>query len=187
MRRDKATADLGGVPMAVRVARALGTVAHPVLAVGPEAGTGLPSVDDPREGPLRALAAGAAALKEQGWDGPALVLSCDVPFVTTELLRYIVDAMGDEHDAAVPFSRGRRQSLVAVYSQQALALAQWVAADGGEAMKELLGMLNTHLIAEEDWTQVAPPHSLVDIDTPGALLRARMLFQSANRSLRPPQ
>src|SRR5512135_3454415 len=63
MRRDKATIDFGGVPLAVRVARALAQVAYPVLAVGIEAGTGLPTVDDPREGPLVAFVRGAAELR----------------------------------------------------------------------------------------------------------------------------
>lgn len=163
--------------MAEHVARALRTVAHPVAAVGPEAGTGLPTVDDPKEGPLHAIAAGAEALIAQGWNGPALVLSCDVPFVTPDLLRLIAEALGD-HDAVIPMLRGRDQPLVACYSASALALSRWVASDGGDSLRDLSRVLNVRRLDEEEWTQVAPSHSMADIDTPGALLRARMILRS---------
>lgn len=186
MRRDKATADLGGEPMAARVARTLRTVAHPVLAVGPSSGTGLEEVDDPREGPLRALASGAEALVDRGWTGPALVLACDVPFVTADLLRFIAGSLGEEHDAAVPFWRGRRQPLVAAYSRQALSIARWVVADGGEAMMDLLNLLNARLLREDEWAAVAPPHSLADLDTPEALERARAVVRAPRVPAPPP-
>jgi molybdenum cofactor guanylyltransferase len=177
MRRDKATADLAGVTMAERVARALRTVAHPILAVGPDAGTGFESVRDPREGPLKAIGAGADALRERGWDGPTLVLACDMPFVTADLLAAIVRGLG-EYDAVVPMLRGREQPLAACYSASALALARWTVADGGDALHDLLRVLNVRKLQEEEWTEVAPIHSLVDVDTPGALLRARMILRS---------
>lgn len=177
MRRDKATADLAGVTMAERVARALRTVAHPILAVGPDAGTGFPSVADPREGPMKAMASGADALREGGWGGPAFVLACDVPFITAPLLRAIAGAL-DDHDAVVPMLRGREQPLAACYSGQALALARWTVADGGDALHDLLRVLNVRKLQEEEWTTVAPIHSLADVDTPGALLRARMILRS---------
>src|SRR5438067_3779563 len=89
MRRDKATIDFGGVGLAVRVARALSQVAYPVLAVGIEAGTSLPTVDDPREGPLIAFVKGADELRARGYDGPILLCACDIPFVEPALLSHI--------------------------------------------------------------------------------------------------
>lgn len=52
----------GGLPLAVRSARALAAVAEPVLAVGREAGTGLETILDAGRGPL--VADGAEAIGE---------------------------------------------------------------------------------------------------------------------------
>jgi molybdopterin-guanine dinucleotide biosynthesis protein A len=178
MRRDKATLDFGGVGLAVRVARALTEVAYPVLAVGIEAGTGLPSVDDPREGPLKAFVAGADALRERGHEGPILLCACDIPFVEPALLSHIA---GNVHgfDAAIPYVRGREQPLAACYAQSAVGIARWLVADEADAMRDLMRLLNVNRLLEETWDHIAPSWSLADLDTPGALLRAKRILRGS--------
>lgn len=158
--------------MAVHGARALCTVAHPVLVVGPASGTDLPEVDDPREGPLRALVAGADAL---GTTGPVLVLACDIPFVTAPLLRHVVDALGDA-DAAVPVLDGRDQPLAACYSRAAFDAARRMT--DARAMRDLLAAITVRRIPEEEWTRIAPRQALSDVDTPAELAAARMTLSA---------
>lgn len=158
----------------MHVARALCTVAHPVLVVGPASGTDLPTVDDAREGPLRALVAGADAL---GGARPVLVLACDLPFVSAELLRFVAHARGDA-DAAVPVLGGRDQPLAACYSPAALDRARALVADGRDAMRDLLAAIAVRRIPEEEWTRVAPAQSLSDVDTPEELAVARTILSA---------
>jgi molybdenum cofactor guanylyltransferase len=176
MRRDKATLDFGGVPLAVRVARALVQIAYPVLAVGIEAGTGLEVVDDPREGPLVAFVKGAEALRARGHHGNILLVACDVPFVEPALLAHIARSL-EEEDAVIPVVRGRDQPLVGCYSPVAFGIARWLVDDEVDAMRDLLRIINVRRLPEEEWDHIAPSWSLADLDTPGALLRARRILR----------
>jgi molybdopterin-guanine dinucleotide biosynthesis protein A len=176
MRRDKATIDFGGVGLAVRVARALAQIAYPVLAVGTEAGTGLETVEDPREGPLKAFVAGADALRARGHEGPILLCACDIPFVEPALLDHIAASI-EGYDAAIPIVREREQPLAACYAPSAVGLARWLVADEADAMRDLMRLLNVNRLIDEDWGHIAPSWSLADLDTPGALLRAKMILR----------
>jgi molybdenum cofactor guanylyltransferase len=104
---DKATIDIDGEPCVARVERALRAVASPCVEIGPGA-TSFPSIVEPMpgEGPLSAIAAGREALVEMGHDGPVLVLACDLPFVTEELLRWL--ATRPNGGSVVPMVDGHR-------------------------------------------------------------------------------
>lgn len=164
MGEDKALLPLGGEPMAARVARALRSVAYPVLAVGMEAGTGLDAIADPREGPLVALVAGADALRARGHEGPVLALACDLPFVTAGALGVIAASLGDA-DAAVPVEGGRDQSLCACYAPAALDAARALVASERRAMRDLLAAVRVRRLALDA--------ALGDVDTPDEYARAR--------------
>lgn len=172
MGADKSMLDVGGLPLAVRAARALAVIARPVLAVGGEAGTRLEAVADPGEGPLAAFAAGAEALSARGCAGPVLLVACDLPFVTAELLAHLWRALGDA-GAAVPVAGGREQPLAACYAPRARDLARRLVAEGRRAMRDLLGALDVRLLPEREWSRVAPAEALMDVDTPGDLEAAR--------------
>ena len=79
---------------------------------------GLPSVPDrvAGTGPLAGLEAGLARLTT----GHLLVLGCDMPFVVTDLLRFLV-SLRDEAAAVVPLNwDGQPEPLCAVYSHACL-------------------------------------------------------------------
>lgn len=169
MGRDKATLQLGGQTLAARVAAVLSAVADPVLVVGSEAGTGLPAVEDPRIGPLAAVATGAEALTRRGVPDDALVvvLACDLPFVEPGLLRLLARAIGHA-DAAVPMADGRDQPLCAVYRLGALSSAVSLTASGERSMRSLVNSLRVERLAPERWTTLVRADALDDVDTRGA-------------------
>lgn len=165
MRRDKATIELGGVPLAVRVARALAQVAYPVLAVGNEAETGLPVVDDPRQGPLVAFAAGAAELRARGHGGSILLVACDLPLIEAALLEFVAQSLGDA-DVALPVLDDRDQQLCACYSRRAADRAAVLVADGARSIRDLLDVVDVRRLSEGQWTKAAPAIALWDVDDP---------------------
>ncbi len=172
MGRDKATIDVGGETMAARVARALREVAGPVLVVGDESGTGLEAIDDPREGPLVAIATARAALRERtAGDGPVLVLACDLPFINAALLRFLLgEAAYPGADAVVPVRDGLDQSLCAWYAPRALDEAVRIAGSGARAMRDLLKGIAVRRIPQGEWQAVAhDTRALHDVDTPDDL------------------
>lgn len=176
MGADKALVEVGGSPLAARVARALATVARPALAVGQEAGTGLEVVDDPRRGPLAAFVAGADALRERGCTGPILLVACDLPFVTARLLVHVARSLGGA-GAAVPVAGGRDQPLASCYAPGAAEVASRLLAEGRDAMHDLLGAIQVRRLPEEQWVQVASRDALFDVDTPEDLEAAREILE----------
>ena len=166
---DKAYLEVGGVRNAVRLAGVLAQVAWPLVEVGFGC-SGLPAVlEEPRgEGPLVALCAGAESLAALGRAGPALVLACDLPFVTAEALAVLAGWPG--RGSAVPMVGGRLQPLCARWSASDLALAKELVEAGERSMRSLLGAASVEVLDESNWSGRA--HRLfADADTPEDLHR----------------
>lgn len=157
MGRDKATLVINGEMLAVRCARILQSVCDPVLEVGPGI-TSLRAVREspPGSGPLAALFAAYDALHTN--DGSVLLLACDLPFVTDDVLRMLV-----EHPApgsVVPFVDGHAQYACARWSAVAVAAAR-----GGTALRDLVQGGDVTTVDLDD------ARTLQDVDTPEDLRR----------------
>ena len=98
-----------------RIAETLFELTDSVAIVGRSpADSALPTVPDvyPQWGALGGLHAALTACKRE-W---AIVVACDLPFVTSELFLHLAD-MRLDHDAVVPVQEdGRPQPLAALYS-----------------------------------------------------------------------
>jgi len=128
MGTDKAAMSVGGLPVLVRLAELLGERLGEAWLIGrPVPGVGLPQCVRwhldlrPGLGPLGGI---ATALRVAGGDVPraALVVACDMPALSGELL----DLLLEQRDAALPASvlrgaGGRLEPLAAVYEPSALA------------------------------------------------------------------
>lgn len=135
-----------------RIAKVLCQVASPVFEVGPGR-TGLPSLRDPGEGPLGALRCAPAH--------DSLVLACDLPAITVDVLRWLADQPG----TAIPVVEGRAQYLCARYSSETLLLARTVE---GDRMRDLLDVADdVHYVDASEW----PAECFADVDTPEDLDR----------------
>lgn len=166
---DKAYLEVGGVRNAVRLAGVLAEVAWPLVEVGSGC-SGLPAVlEEPRGGgPLVALCAGAESLAALGRAGPALVLACDLPFVTAEALAVLAGWPGGA--SAVPMVGGRLQPLCARWSASDLALAKELVAAGERSMRALLEAAKVEVLDESNWSGRAR-RLFADADTPEDLHR----------------
>ena len=166
---DKAYLEVGGVRNAVRLAGVLARVAWPLVEVGVGC-SGLPFVlEEPRgEGPLVALCAGAECLTGLGCTGPALVLACDLPFMTAGALAVLARWPGGA--SAVPMVGGRPQPLCARWSSSDLAIAKELVAAGERSMRSLLGAASIEVLDEANWSGRAR-RLFADADTPEDLHR----------------
>jgi len=169
MGADKASLVVGGRRLAETVGERLGDVAAPVLEVGPGR-SGLRSVaeDPPGEGPLVALVSGWRALVDLGHDGAVLVLACDLPLVTVEVLRLLAAWPGP--GSAVPVVGGLRQPLCARWAPADLGRAAAAAGGGARSLKRCFGP-DVSLLDESVWATVAPVTVFADVDTPADLER----------------
>jgi molybdopterin-guanine dinucleotide biosynthesis protein A len=114
---------------------------------------------------LSALSAGGAVLRRRGHEGSTVLLAVDLPFITVDFLRYLVDFPGS--GTVVPFVRGEPQPVCARYSPQALVLAADAVRRGERSIRELLRLLpEVQWVGPRMWGAVAEERVLADVDTP---------------------
>ncbi len=153
----KAILLVDGVSLAERAARVLLAVCEPVVEVGPGySQLTRVSEDAPGCGPLAALVAGADAV---GGTDPVLLLACDLPFVTEELVARLAAWPGA--GTVVPVDRdGFVQPVCARYSRDALDRARELVASGERSLRSLLSGPDVTRLDDIDG------RVLVDVDTP---------------------
>lgn len=170
MGRDKTQLIVEGSTLAVRTGELLARVAEIAIEVGPGV-SGLPSVVESRrgDGPLVAVAAGFAELLERGHNGAALVVACDLPFISEPLLRLIMD--WDTEGSVVPVAHGRAQPLCARWSRRDLRNAQELVERGVRSLQHLSNQPGAVYLNESDWGPTANEEQFSDVDSPNDLLR----------------
>jgi molybdopterin-guanine dinucleotide biosynthesis protein A len=169
MGADKATLVVGGVALARRVADVLVAAgADDVRAIGGDrvalVGLGLDVVDDahPGEGPLGGI---VTALDAADHD-VVVVLACDLPAVTPDAVRDLVEALDRTGcDAAVVRADGVAQGVVAAYRRRARPALAGAFEAGERSVRRVLDRLDVTWIDDVDPTQLA------DLDGPDDLRR----------------
>jgi molybdopterin-guanine dinucleotide biosynthesis protein A len=166
MGTDLARLVVNGEMLAARSARVLTAVCDPVVEVGPGV-SGLPAVleDPPGAGPLVALLAGVGAL---GQPPSVLLLACDLPHVSPELLRLLVEWPGS--GTVIPVVDGRFQYACARYGLAAFDEALAAVRTGRSSLQQLAGS-DCEYVSESEWGAVATALTFADVDTPEDLLR----------------
>lgn len=170
MGTDKATLDVGGVPLARRAAEALFAATSLAVEVGPGT-TGLPSVTEvpPGSGPLAAVVAGWTELvRRTGEKEPAVVLACDLPAVTPGLVAWLAGRPGDA--SVVPVVDGVPQPLCARWAVADLERAGAQLAAGERSLQRVFGP-GTEFVPEDDVARAVGARLTQDVDTPEDLAR----------------
>ncbi|MCX6023428.1 MAG: molybdenum cofactor guanylyltransferase [Chloroflexi bacterium] len=119
--RDKALLELGGLTLLERAIATLGSLADEVIVIGPEGrasfAAGARVVPDayPTAGPL----GGIATALEAATTDRVLIVACDMPFLSPDLLIYLRDLAPDA-DLTIPRANGQTEQMHAIYSRACL-------------------------------------------------------------------
>jgi len=185
--RDKALVELWpGLPLLARVVQVARQLCPQVVVVtdvpGRYAGLSLPvewAVDAlPGRGPLAGLVAGL----ERSAHPYALLLACDLPFLSLPLLAYMLSLPGD-YQALVPRWRGRWQPLHAIYARSCLGPARELLAQGEGSLHSLLARVQVRPLYPRQVRPYDPLGlSFWDLDRPRQLARARRLAAALSHS-----
>lgn len=161
---------VNGERAARRIGALLAEVVAPAFEVGP-GGSGLPAQQEvpPGGGPLAALASGWHALIGAGHRGDALVVACDLPFVTAELLGWLACRPG--RASIVPIVDGRPQPLCARWSARDLARTAELVADGHRSFTAVYDECDVSYVSEDEWGSVADARAFADTDSVADLQR----------------
>ena len=179
--RDKARLEFNGRPLLdIVVQRLTGICDEVIVACGASerqrlAGSQIRAVADrlPGRGPLAGLQAGLAAAISPH----VLVVACDMPFLNTTLLSYMVD-LSSGYDAVVPVMKGRQHPLHAVYDRQVLPAVDLTLGGDERSMRALLGRLRVREVTEADVRALdAGALSLFNINTPADLAYAEEIWR----------
>jgi len=113
MGTDKSQLLIDGQTFTARIAQTLLKLTDSVCVVGRDADSSLPSMPDvyPEWGALGGLHAALTACSRE-W---AVVVACDLPFVTAELFSFLAEKRLDHEAVAAVQEDGRPQPLAALY------------------------------------------------------------------------
>jgi molybdenum cofactor guanylyltransferase len=168
MGTDKAFVEVNGVPLAAIAYESLAEAgAHEILSIGGDgeklASLGfLPHPDSyPGEGPLAGIIDAIHASNSL----IVVILACDQPLVDASLVRRLVAAFEEHHDAVVPVTDGVRQPLAAAYSTRALTTLESAFGTGERSPSRAIELLDWRALVDVD------PASVDDVDDPDDLAR----------------
>jgi molybdopterin-guanine dinucleotide biosynthesis protein A len=102
-------------------------------------------------GPLAGLAAGLAAASHP----TAIVVACDMPFLSENLLEHLLDLVQD-CDAAVPLVGGLAQPIHAAYARGCLPAVESLLRLGARSMRDLLPRLRVKYLSEQRCAELDP-------------------------------
>jgi molybdopterin-guanine dinucleotide biosynthesis protein A len=177
MGTDKALLELEGRAFVERIAAAIRPIARSVTLVGRGGQVGdVAAIPDlrPGLGPLAGIESALAACATE----QALVVACDLPFVTTALLELLLERSALQPDTAVvPLDAdGRVSPLCAVYPRSSLPLVTELLDRGERTPRALLLRFPTDLVPFADYAHLAGATELLrNVNTPADLTDAERI------------
>ena len=161
MGRDKASLELAGKSMVQWVAAAMSAAGiDRIYKLGGQTHSGLPSIADsrPEAGPLSALIGAVETF------GDVFVCPCDVPLISEDLIRRIINAGSETERAVVLAQSDYLQPLIGLYKEDAAVMLRNGYEQGARGPKYLL-------TAENFETAQACEHEVQNVNTPEELQR----------------
>ena len=156
--RDKALVEVGGSPMLGRMIELLRRVTKEVKIVATPnkyAAFGVTTVEDrwPREGPfggiITALEDAAQTTARPEWN---LILSCDMPFLTSEWLAFLGErAVRSKAQVVFPHSASGPEPLCACWQTSAAAQLRPGFESGVRKVTTGIALLRAEVLDEADW------------------------------------
>jgi len=169
MGRDKAFVELAGAPMIQWVISAVAQCSARALIISNEPGKysqfGLPVYPDviPGMGPLSGL---HTAFTVTGADR-VMIAPCDSPFMSPDVIKFILNYPDGGADAVIPFVDGREQGMLAVYSRGAVDRFEERIASASMMFDEFRLSLNRIFISENELRAVEPDlRTFLNVNTP---------------------
>jgi molybdopterin-guanine dinucleotide biosynthesis protein A len=156
--RDKASVEMDGTPMLLRMRALLGEVANEVNVIAAPnkyAALGITGIRDRWEGqgPLAGIITALLTTKEA--DGEAqwnLIVGCDMPFLTRGWLGYLVTrALASSAEVVAPQSEQGLEPLCACWRTAAAGKLQTAFDEGVRKITQAMKQLQMEVLDEADW------------------------------------
>jgi molybdenum cofactor guanylyltransferase len=177
---NKGLIEVGGVPVVRRVLEVLRPLSDQIILAGRSAddlaGLGAEIVPDAFQ-PGSALVGLYSALSAARHDA-AIAVACDMPFLSTRLLAYILEQSG-EADVTVPRIGPHLEALHAVYRRACLPVMRDMVESGNHKIIDFYERVKVREIDEAEMRALDPDLlSVFNINTPADAERAHALVAS---------
>ena len=179
MGRDKSALVLGGVSVLERIGSSMAPLVTRIRVIGnrvtESAGYVVQPDLRPGLGPLSGIHAALATTESSS----VLVVACDLPFVTTELLAGLIELLEDGTEAVVPRVSGRAVPVCALYRRACLERLHARLDRGELKAHQFVASLATTYV-DDDMLERLDPRGicLKNINTPEDLERAQEIADS---------
>jgi molybdenum cofactor guanylyltransferase len=184
---DKALVTLAGKTMLQRTGELLAAACHDATIVAPEGKYGdapWPVLADrwPGEGPLGGILTALLHLHSSGGgsDSAALILSCDMPFLTKEFLLYLRERAACTSALIVaPQSSGGLEPLCACWHARSAGAIQSAFAAGVRKVTEAMKRLPIEVLDESIWKRFDSKNRLFwNMNAPADYEEARSILEA---------
>ncbi|MFH1087928.1 MAG: molybdenum cofactor guanylyltransferase, partial [Chloroflexota bacterium] len=160
LKQDKALLQIGGQSLVERVVRRLSVVCSPILVVVADRDQQarlsalLPDTKvladlRPGKGALGGVYTGLSVASTK-W---GMVLACDMPFVSSDLLEYMI-SQRHSYDAIAPRARGLPEPLHALYSRSCLPTMEGLLDQDRLQVQRLFDSVNTRYVTEVEMATI---------------------------------
>lgn len=176
MGRDKLPLKVGDTTLLDRVHKALASRCAEILVVGgggyaPPETRRIPDLRPGRQGPLAGIEAALIAARYRN----VFIAAGDMPFVTGDLVVYLLGLLSNRVPAVVPYFGGRLHPLCAAYRREAQPAVSGALDRGVRSVRGLLESLpRVRYVGEEELRRFDDPSLLLtNVNSPEDLARAR--------------
>ena len=180
MGRDKAMLAPGGTPLLMRIATLLAPLVGPPIIVGPPTrysalGYNVIPDDGASIGPLGGIAT-ALRHSNQPWN---LIVGCDLPFLTSRWLDYLIGrAVESNADAVIPQSAAGAEPLCAMYRKTCVTPLLAAIARGTRKVTDALTALKIDVVTPQEWKPFDESgHLFKNMNTPGDFEEANTILE----------
>ena len=176
MGQDKLPLKVGDATLLGRVHEVLASRCAEILIVGgggyaPPEARRIPDLRSGRQGPLAGIEASLLAARYRA----IFVAAGDMPFLTGDLVEYLLGLLSDHVPAVVPYFGGRPHPLCAAYGGEVQSAVSAALDRGVWSVRELLeGLPGARYVGEEELRRWGDPNLLLtNVNSPEDLARAR--------------
>jgi molybdopterin-guanine dinucleotide biosynthesis protein A len=177
MGKDKALLEISGIPLIIRTAERAEPLVSKVMIVGdpqkyghlrlqviPDQPISGSPIEERSPGPLAGIATALSA-SNSSWN---LILACDLPYLTTEWLRWLISRQrSPEAQAIVPRTQRGLEPLAALYHRDCFTPIAAALSRGTRKVTDALAELRVAVVEEPEWSLLDPERRVLrNMNTP---------------------
>jgi len=126
-------------------------------------------------GPLGGIYTGLMSMPDQA----GFFVACDMPFINSQLVRYMVDIKKDDHAAVVPLVANEVEPLHAIYAQSCLGPIRNLIDSKSYQVRLFYDQIPIRYVKEDEIRKfVSPSSAFLNINTPDEFAKVKSLIKA---------